>query len=140
MLGEGAYGAVFRVKPLKRGRLPSKAPCALKKCFDCFQSPVDAKRTLREITVLSQLKHPNVVSMHDAFISDDGENVYVVFDLMDASLTHVIRTNVLQEVHRRFLVYQLLLALKYVHEAKLLHRDVKPANILLDRDCNLKIM
>ena len=62
-----------------------------------------------------------------------------------ASLSHLaaqhaaIRASILQDVHKQYIVWQSLKALKYMHSAKLLHRDMKPSNLLLNSDCLMKV-
>lgn len=51
----------------------------------------------------------------------------------------VIRAGILEEVHRKYIVYQILKALKYMHSGELIHRDLKPSNILLNSECHVKI-
>ena len=58
---------------------------------------------------------------------------------METDLHAVIRANILEPVHKQFIVYQSLKALKYCHTAALLHRDLKPSNLLLNEDCVCKI-
>ena len=58
---------------------------------------------------------------------------------METDLHVVIRGKILEEVHFRYITYQILKALKYVHSAELIHRDLKPSNILLDAECNVKV-
>jgi mitogen-activated protein kinase 15 len=51
----------------------------------------------------------------------------------------VIRANILEPVHKQFILYQVLKALKICHEADLLHRDLKPSNLLLNEECLCKV-
>lgn len=51
----------------------------------------------------------------------------------------VIRAGILQDIHKKYIIWQLLKALKFLHSAELLHRDVKPSNLLLNSDCHVKI-
>jgi mitogen-activated protein kinase 15 len=51
----------------------------------------------------------------------------------------VVRAGILQDVHKKYVVYQLLKGLKYMHSAKLIHRDLKPSNILIDANSKIKI-
>jgi mitogen-activated protein kinase 15 len=66
-------------------------------------------------------------------------DIYLVFEYLEADLHAVIRANILQDVHVRYIVYQLLKVLKYLHSAELLHRDVKPSNMLLNAACTMKM-
>ena len=58
---------------------------------------------------------------------------------METDLHAVIRANILEPVHKQFIVYQCLKALKYCHTGDLVHRDLKPANLLLNEECLLKM-
>ncbi len=51
----------------------------------------------------------------------------------------VIRAGILEEIHRKYIVYQVLKALKYIHSGELIHRDLKPSNILLNSECQCKL-
>jgi mitogen-activated protein kinase 15 len=63
----------------------------------------------------------------------------LVFDFMETDLHAVIRANILEEIHKKYIMYQILKALKYIHSGELIHRDLKPSNILLSSDCHIKI-
>lgn len=51
----------------------------------------------------------------------------------------MIKANILEEVHRRYILYQVCKAIKYMHSGQLLHRDLKPSNVLLNSDCHVKL-
>ena len=52
----------------------------------------------------------------------------------ESDLHAVIRANILKEVHKSYVIYQLLKSLKYMHSANVLHRDIKPSNLLIDSE------
>ena len=65
---------------------------------------------------------------------------YVVQELMEADLHQIIKSRqALSEAHHQFFLYQILRGLKYIHSANVLHRDLKPGNLLVNSDCELKI-
>ena len=57
--------------------------------------------------------------------AENDRDIYLVFDYMETDLHAVIRANILEDVHKRYVMYQLFRALKYMHSAELLHRDIK---------------
>ncbi|CAK0867167.1 unnamed protein product [Prorocentrum cordatum] len=68
-----------------------------------------------------------------------GKDIYLICDYMESDLHAVIRANILQDVHKQYIIYQLLKSLKYMHSGQMLHRDIKPSNILLNSDCQVKV-
>lgn len=68
------------------------------------------------------------------------KNSYLVQELMEADLHQIIRSEQpLTDAHFQFFVYQICRGLKYIHSANVLHRDLKPGNLLVNADCELKI-
>lgn len=58
---------------------------------------------------------------------------------METDLHAVIRANILEEIHKQYIMYQIFRSLKYMHSAQLLHRDIKPSNVLLNSECQVKM-
>ena len=83
--------------------------------------------------------HENIVKLWNVLKADNDRDIYLVFEFMDTDLHAVIRANILEEVHKQYIMYQLLKALKYMHTAGMLHRDMKPSNMLLNSDCLVKV-
>lgn len=112
----------------------------MKKIFDAFSNATDAQRTFREIMFLQELSgHDNIVKLQNVLKADNDKDIYLVFDYMETDLHAVIRANILQDIHKQYIIYQMLKALKYMHSGELLHRDMKPSNILLNADCLVKL-
>lgn len=136
-LGKGAYAVVFKAVDKK-----TKHVVALKKIFDAFQNATDAQRTFREIMYLQALAargDQNIIRLQKVVKAENDKDIYLVFDYMDTDLHAVIRANILEPVHKQFILYQVLKALKICHEADLLHRDLKPSNLLLNEECLCKV-
>jgi len=134
-LGKGAYGIVWKGTDLK-----TKEVVAVKKVFDAFQNSTDAQRTFREVVFLQQMAdHDNIVKLCAAFKAENDQDIYLVFEFMETDLHAVIRANILQELHKKYIMYQCFKALWYMHSAELIHRDLKPANLLLNSECVCKI-
>eukprot|EP00442_Polarella_glacialis_P009374 CAMPEP_0115143992 /NCGR_PEP_ID=MMETSP0227-20121206/61135_1 /TAXON_ID=89957 /ORGANISM="Polarella glacialis, Strain CCMP 1383" /LENGTH=484 /DNA_ID=CAMNT_0002552995 /DNA_START=89 /DNA_END=1543 /DNA_ORIENTATION=- len=134
-LGRGAYGIVWKAIDKK-----TREVVALKKCFDAFQNATDAQRTFREIMFLQELNgHENIIRLLNVLKADNDQDIYLICDYMESDLHAVIRANILEEIHKQYIIYQLLKSLKFMHSGQMLHRDIKPSNILLNSDCQVKV-
>ena len=133
--GKGAYGVVFKAMDKKTHEI-----VALKKNFDAFQNATDSQRTYREIMLLQELNgHENIIWLLNVIKAENDKDIYLVFEYMETDLHTVIRANILEPVHKQFIMYQLLKALKFIHSAGIIHRDLKPSNILINSDSYIKV-
>jgi len=137
-LGLGAYGTVCAFKDQTNGE-----EVAIKKCGNLFENLTDTKRILRELKLLRNLKHDNVIKLREVLLPQDKnkfEEIYIVMDKMGTNLRQVIKSNqTITDGHCQFFMYQVMRALKYIHSTDVLHRDLKPSNLLVNADCTLKI-
>ncbi|XP_054241515.1 mitogen-activated protein kinase 15 [Indicator indicator] len=135
-LGKGAYGIVWKAIDRRTGEI-----VAVKKIFDAFRNRTDAQRTFREIMFLQQFgEHPNIIKLLDVVRAQNDKDIYLIFESMETDLHAVIKKgNLLKDIHKCYILYQLLKATKFIHSGNVIHRDQKPSNILLDADCFVKL-
>ncbi|XP_044861532.1 mitogen-activated protein kinase 15 isoform X2 [Mauremys mutica] len=135
-LGKGAYGIVWKAIDRRTGEI-----VAVKKIFDAFRNRTDAQRTFREIMFLQEFgEHPNIIKLLNVIRAQNDRDIYLVFESMETDLHAVIKKgNLLKDIHKCYILYQLLKATKFIHSGNVIHRDQKPSNILLDADCFVKL-
>jgi len=87
---------------------------------------------MSERNLLSKLKHPFIVNMHFAF--QDFSKLYLVMDLLSGGdlRYHIAKKKTFTEQETKFFIANLILSLEYIHSQKIIHRDVKPENLVLD--------
>mmetsp|Transcript_74429 Transcript_74429/g.162817 ORF Transcript_74429/g.162817 Transcript_74429/m.162817 type:complete len:755 (+) Transcript_74429:56-2320(+) len=137
LLGSGAYGAVRSAWDSDEER-----KVAIKRVDGVYQDAVTCKRILREIAILSHLRHKNIVQVYDLPMPSptDPEVLYIVMELCDTDLRKVCTSwRGVSLPQARKLSYGLLVGCRYLHSAGIYHRDLKPANCLVNRDCSVKI-
>lgn len=140
VIGEGSYGVVCSAMDRESGRL-----VAVKRIIGVLEETSEAMRTLRELKFLRILSdHENIISIKEVLLPaerDRFNDVFVVLELMPTDLSRVLRSSiVMSNDHIRWLVYQLLRGMAFLHSAHVFHRDLKPSNILINAECDLRII
>ncbi|KAI6191549.1 CMGC/CDK/CDK4 protein kinase [Aphelenchoides bicaudatus] len=141
-IGQGAYGTVFLVKHLE-----SQHEYALKRINMKQNSEGIPQSVLREIAALMAVKHfnhPNLTKLHDAFVmrNDDGAmSLNVVFEKCDWDLYEFLNQipRDMPEAQCRLFACQIFKGVDFLHFNNLIHRDLKPQNILVNQDRTVKI-
>uniref|UniRef100_A0A8C6VUT5 cyclin-dependent kinase n=1 Tax=Nothobranchius furzeri TaxID=105023 RepID=A0A8C6VUT5_NOTFU len=132
-LGEGTYATVFKGRSkltdnlvaLKEIRLEHEegAPCT----------------AIREVSLLKDLKHANIVTLHDIVHTD--KSLTLVFEYLDKDLKQYMDDcgNIMSMHNVKIFLFQILRGLSYCHKRKVLHRDLKPQNLLINERGELKL-
>jgi WD40 repeat protein/serine/threonine protein kinase len=129
LLGEGSFGTVYKARDAELNRTVAiKVPRA-----GCFSSAETKERFLREARSAAQLTHPNLVPVHE--IADEGGLPYIVSDYVEGQTLadHILigRPGFGEGAQ---LVAWVAAALDYAHRHHVIHRDVNPRNVLIDRN------
>jgi len=134
VIGEGAAGVVYQVVNSVTGRLD-----AMKILADSYGHDLEqAQRFLREIQLQAKLDHPNIAQVRTAFC--EGNTIVLVMELIDGEpLSSVLQRGPLSVAGAIRVAEQVLNALIMAHHHGVVHRDVKPANILVDRNGFVKL-
>jgi tRNA A-37 threonylcarbamoyl transferase component Bud32 len=140
IIGQGAYATVVEAFDHKHGKI-----VAIKKNRNVFCNRVNAIRMLRELQLLARTWHRDVIKLIAALCPsfnniETFRDVYLIMPRLDVSLDRVINVMRLPLGHVKYLLYQLLRGLLYLHSAGIIHRDLKTANILINEErAELKI-
>ncbi|KAI8919738.1 kinase-like domain-containing protein [Entophlyctis helioformis] len=133
-LGEGTYGIVYKAQNRENGDV-----VALKRIrLDNEEEGVPCT-AIREISLLKELKHPNIVRLHDVIHTE--KKLTLVFEYLDSDLKKFLDTNSgdIDVPTIKHLMHQLLRGVAFCHEHRVLHRDLKPQNLLINKRLDLKL-
>uniref|UniRef100_A0A8C3LC92 cyclin-dependent kinase n=1 Tax=Chrysolophus pictus TaxID=9089 RepID=A0A8C3LC92_CHRPC len=133
-VGEGSYGVVFKCRNRETGQI-----VAIKKFLESEEDPVIRKIALREIRMLKQLKHPNLVNLLEVFRRK--RKLHLVFEYCDHTVLHELNKHPrgVPEHLVRSITWQTLQAVNFCHKHNCIHRDVKPENILITKHSVIKL-
>jgi len=138
-IGEGAYGIVYKAKDKITRQF-----VALKKIRLEIESEGVPSTAIREISLLKELEHPGIVQLLDVVHAD--QKLYLVFEYLDKDLKKLMDDHAkesggagLPEPLAMSYLKQLLEGIAYCHQHRVLHRDLKPQNLLIDAHGCIKL-
>uniref|UniRef100_A0A7S1C3Y2 Cyclin-dependent kinase 2 homolog n=1 Tax=Bicosoecida sp. CB-2014 TaxID=1486930 RepID=A0A7S1C3Y2_9STRA len=133
-IGEGTYGVVYKAKDRHTGEI-----VALKKIRLDVEDEGIPSTAIREIALLKELQHKNIVRLYDVVHTD--KKLTLVFEFLDQDLKNYmdhceggLEVGILKK-----LLFQLLKGIAFCHHHRVLHRDLKPQNLLINREGELKL-
>nr|DAD36650.1 TPA_asm: hypothetical protein HUJ06_007291 [Nelumbo nucifera] len=135
VLGRGSFAKVYHARSLADDADIAIKVIDKRKVANTTMEP----RIIREISVMHRLRHPNVVRIHEVMATKS--KIYLVMEYAEGGelLSKISRHGRLTEPTARRYFQQLVLALHFCHRSGVVHRDIKPQNLLLDHEDNLKV-
>ncbi|NXY92748.1 CDK3 kinase, partial [Alcedo cyanopectus] len=134
-IGEGTYGVVYKARNKRTGQL-----VALKKiCLDSDTEGVPST-AIREVALLKELKHSNIVRLLDVVHSQ--KKLYLVFEYLNQDLKKYMDSSQTQEFPLSLVknyLFQLLQGVSFCHSHRVIHRDLKPQNLLINEAGAIKL-
>ncbi|VDN58788.1 unnamed protein product [Dracunculus medinensis] len=126
-IGEGTYGTVYKALDKVSG-----TTIALKKIRLDQDSDGVPSTCIREISLLKELKHSNIIKLLD--VIHKGSRLFLLFEFIDRDLQNllkILKPRLLPTSYIKSFLYQLLQGLAFCHTHRVIHRDLKPQNILV---------
>ncbi|XP_058284814.1 cyclin-dependent kinase 3 isoform X3 [Hylobates moloch] len=127
-IGEGTYGVVYKAKNRETGQL-----VALKKIRLDLEMEGVPSTAIREISLLKELKHPNIVQLLD--VVHNERKLYLVFEFLSQDLKKYMDSTPGSELPLHLIksyLFQLLQGVSFCHSHRVIHRDLKPQNLLIN--------
>ncbi|XP_073748593.1 serine/threonine-protein kinase Nek1 isoform X9 [Callorhinus ursinus] len=135
-IGEGSFGKAILVKSTEDGR-----QYVIKEINISRMSSKEREESRREVAVLANMKHPNIVQYRESF--EENGSLYIVMDYCEGGdlfkRINAQKGILFQEDQILDWFVQICLALKHVHDRKILHRDIKSQNIFLTKDGTIQL-
>lgn len=126
-LGEGTYGKVY--KAVFRA---TQEPFAIKKIRIQYEEEGVPSTAIREVSLLKECDHPNVIRLHEVFSQPNA--LYLVFEFLDMDLRMFLKRYgaFTEPLWLKSAAYQCFSGIEFCHGHRILHRDLKPQNVLVD--------
>ncbi|KAL3093117.1 hypothetical protein niasHT_022567 [Heterodera trifolii] len=136
-LGEGQFANVYQAKDIETGTIVAVKKIKLGSRHEARDG---VNRTaIREIKLLMEIRHDNIITLLD--VIGHRTSIQLVFDFMETDLENVIKDSetILQHSHIKNMLLQVFLGLEHLHLLFILHRDLKPNNLLMNTSGRIKI-
>ncbi|XP_055836824.1 cyclin-dependent kinase 1 [Episyrphus balteatus] len=135
-IGEGTYGVVYKGRNKVTGQI-----VAMKKIRLESEDEGIPSTAIREISLLKELKHPNIVCLEDVLMEEN--RLYLIFEFLSMDLKKYMDSLPMDkmmdpELVRSYL-YQITNAILFCHRRRVLHRDLKPQNLLINNNGVIKV-
>ncbi|XP_078268890.1 cyclin-dependent kinase 1 [Rhinoraja longicauda] len=135
-IGEGTYGVVYK----GRHKVTQQIVAMKKIRLESEEEGVPST-AIREISLLKELQHPNVVCLHDILMQD--ARLYLIFEFLSMDLKKYLDSLPSRQMMDQMLVksylYQITQGIAFCHSRRVLHRDLKPQNLLIDSKGVIKL-
>ncbi|CDW75165.1 cyclin-dependent kinase 10-like [Stylonychia lemnae] len=138
-IGEGTYGTVYKARDKTTGDI-----VALKKVRMHNENDGFPITSLREINILSNLMHPNIVNLKEVVVGYKKDSVFLAFEYCECDIANLVdyimrRKEYLNLAEIKCLMIQLIKAVLYLHENDIIHRDLKFSNLLINQKGQVKL-
>ncbi|XP_036121402.1 cyclin-dependent kinase 1 isoform X6 [Molossus molossus] len=135
-IGEGTYGVVYKGRHKTTGQV-----VAMKKIRLESEEEGVPSTAIREISLLKELRHPNIVSLQDVLMQDS--RLYLIFEYLSMDLKKYLDSippgQFMDSSLVKSYLYQILQGIVFCHSRRVLHRDLKPQNLLIDDKGTIKL-
>ena len=133
-IGESTYGVVLKARHKETGQV-----VAIKKFKESDEDEQVRKTALREVRILKQLKHDNIVTLIEVFRRKG--KLHLVFEFVERTILEDLERNPdgMHPIEAKKCLWQLLRSIEYCHAHNVIHRDIKPENLLISKNGTLKL-
>lgn len=135
-IGEGTYGVVYKGRNKKTGQI-----VAMKKIRLESEDEGVPSTAIREISLLKELRHENIVLLEDVLMEET--RLYLIFEYLSMDLKKYLDSlgsgNFMKPELVKSYLQQITEAILFCHQRRVLHRDLKPQNLLIDKNGTIKV-